>query len=54
MKTKLIKVRIIREANLPRFTFKVGDIWEVRPDKLTKEGFKVGGGFLASDYYEIS
>jgi hypothetical protein len=48
---KRIKVEFIKALQLPRFTIKSGDTWEVRPDRLQKNGFELGGGFvLHSDY----
>jgi len=53
-KTKMAQVVITREITLPRFTFQVGEKWEVRIERISKEGFTVGGGFLPSDYYKAA
>lgn len=53
-KDSLIEVRIVKDAHLPRFTMKKGEIWRVRKIKVTNSGFPLGGGFIESDYYELA
>ena len=50
---KRIKVEFTRTLHLPRFTVKRGDTWEVRVDRLEKSGFKLAGGFVSNDEYEV-
>ena len=50
---KRIVVSFTRNLTLPRFTMKIGDTWEVRVDRLQKDGFTLGGGFINSDDYEV-
>ena len=47
-----IKVEFTRTLHLPRFTVVDGERWEVRPDRLEKEGFKLAGGFVSNDEYK--
>jgi len=49
----MIDVRIIKDAYLPRFTMKKGELWKVRKTKVKRNGFPLGGGFIESSYYEI-
>ena len=48
-----IKVEFTRTLHLPRFTVEDGDPWEVRVDRLEREGFKLAGGFVSNDEYEV-
>ena len=48
-----IKAEFMRTLHLPRFTMKKGDVWEVRVDRLQKEGFSLGGGFVQNDDYKV-
>ena len=50
---KTIKAVFTRDIALPRFSFKKGDHWKVRPDRLEKEGFKLGGGFIYNYEFEV-
>jgi len=49
-----VKVEFTEVVRLPRFTMKKGDIWEVRPDRLEKEGFALGGGFVSNDKFTVA
>lgn len=48
-----IEVILTHDINLPRFSMKKGDKWEVRPDRFEREGFKLGGGFVSNDNFEV-
>jgi len=50
---KYTNVRIVKDAFLPRFKFKPGEVWTVRTEKITSSGFAVGGGFIESHYFEV-
>ena len=50
---KRIKAEFTRTLHLPRFTVNKGDKWEVRVDRLEKEGFKLAGGFVSNDEYKV-
>tara|TARA_R110000851_G_C12780270_1_gene535236 strand:+ start:103 stop:267 length:165 start_codon:yes stop_codon:yes gene_type:complete len=50
---KRIKAEFTRTLYLPRFTMQKGDTWEVRVDRLEKYGFKLAGGFVLNDDYEV-
>tara|TARA_R110000751_G_scaffold73598_1_gene148800 strand:- start:102 stop:290 length:189 start_codon:yes stop_codon:yes gene_type:complete len=47
-----IRVSITRDLDLPRFTLSKGDTWEVRPDKIERDGFCLGGGFIRNSDYK--
>lgn len=47
------RVRFTKDTHLPRFTMKVGKVWEARKDKFTDKGFPCGGGFVEKDRYEV-
>ena len=49
----MIEVRIVKDAYLPRFTMKKGELWTVRKNKVTTLGFPLGGGFIESNCYEV-
>ena len=51
-KEKCVTVQIVADAFLPRFTLRGGDMLDVRPSKITKDGFPVGNGFLPSSSYK--
>lgn len=48
-----IKVALTQSVNLPRFNMEKGDTWEVRPDRLERGGFKLGGGLINNDQFEV-
>jgi len=48
-----IKVSIIRDLALPRFGLNAGDTWEVRPDRFEQKGFKLGGGFIGNNDFNV-
>jgi len=48
-----VKIELIENVHLPRFTMSKGDTWEVRPDRIEKEGFKLGGGFITNNQYAV-
>lgn len=50
---KMLNVRIVKDAHMPRFTMKKGELWRVRKSKVTSTGFPLGGGFIESNYYEV-
>mgnify|MGYP003647881180 CR=1 FL=1 len=50
---KRIKVEFIRTLHLPRFTVNKGMTWEVRVDRLQKEGFSLAGGFITNDEFIV-
>ena len=50
---RMIEVRIVKDARLPRFTMRQGEIWKVRKTKVTDLGFPLGGGFIETNYYEV-
>jgi len=49
----MVTVRFLRDTALPRFTMRAGREWRVRVERLTPEGFTLGGGFVESDRYEV-
>jgi hypothetical protein len=49
----MVEVRIVKDAYLPRFTMKKGELWTVRKNKVTTLGFPLGGGFIESHYFEV-
>lgn len=41
-----------KPVHLPGFSVKKGEAWRIKKDRVGKEGFTLGGGFVsASDYY---
>tara|TARA_R110002124_G_C8787509_1_gene501312 strand:+ start:205 stop:387 length:183 start_codon:yes stop_codon:yes gene_type:complete len=51
---KRIRVELTKALHLPRFAMKVGDIWEVRPDRMKVNGFELGGGFVLHSDYKVN
>jgi len=51
---KRIEVALTQSVKLPRFNMNKGDKWEVRPDRFEREGFKLGGGFINNDQFEVT
>lgn len=49
----MVTVRFLRDTALPRFTMRKGQEWRVRDQRLTNEGFTLGGGFVERDRYEV-
>ncbi len=50
---KRIKVEFVEGVHLPRFKMNKGATWEVRPDRLTINGFALGGGFVKNSDFKI-
>jgi len=50
---RMIKVALAESVILPRFTMRDGDTWELRPDRLTKDGFALGGGFIKNNQFKV-
>lgn len=50
---KRIIVRFTRDVRLPRFNKPKNSQWQVRVDRLQKDGFTLGGGFIHNDDYEV-
>ena len=53
MSRNLIRVVFLEDVHTPRFTMKSGEEWMVRKDKVTGEGFPIGGGFCKSGQYLV-
>ena len=51
--TRRIKVEFTKNIHLPRFNMAKGDKWEVRVDRMQKEGFSLGGGFVENNEYKV-
>ena len=51
---KRIRVEFTKALHLPRFTMKIGDFWEVRPDRIKRDGFGLGGGFVLHSDYKVN
>lgn len=49
-----IKVEFVEGVYLPRFEMNKGATWEVRPDRIQKNGFSLGGGFIKSDQFKVT
>jgi len=49
-----INIEFTKDVILPRFKMKKGDAWEVRPDRLEKTGFALGGGFVSNDQFKVT
>ncbi len=49
-----VKVVITESLSLPRFSVEEGFEWEVRPDRLTKDGFTLGGGFVKNSQFKVN
>tara|TARA_R100001594_G_scaffold82211_1_gene116682 strand:+ start:505 stop:675 length:171 start_codon:yes stop_codon:yes gene_type:complete len=49
----MVTVRFLRDTALPRFTMRKGQEWRIRAERLTFEGFALGGGFVEWDRYEV-
>jgi hypothetical protein len=54
MRCDFIEVRIVKDAHMPRFTMRIGEVWTVRKIKVTELGFPLGGGFIEANYYEVA
>jgi hypothetical protein len=54
MMIRRVKAEFTRTLHLPRFTVNKGDKWEVRVDRLQKDGFTLGGGFILNDDYKVN
>ena len=52
-KMKMTWVVFIKDTYLPRFVMKKGDKWHVRTERLTENGFTLGGGFVESERYRL-
>ena len=50
---KMVWVVFIKDTHLPRFVMKKGQRWRVRAERLTGDGFSLGGGFVESERYRI-
>lgn len=50
---KMIKVVLCRDLHLPRFTMVKGSSWDVRPDRMQKKGFTLGGGMVYMDDFNV-
>lgn len=50
---KRILVSFTRDLTLPRFPISKGETWEVRVDRIEREGFKLGGGFVSNSDYKV-
>lgn len=50
---KRIKAELKRTLHLPRFSLSKGEVWEVRVDRLQKDGFSLGGGFVCNEDYKV-
>ena len=50
---RCIKVEILKDLYLPRFRALKGFLWSVRPDRLEKEGFTLGGGFVQNNEFKV-
>ena len=50
---KRIKVEFTRTLHLPRFSVMKGEAWEVRVDRLQKDGFNLSGGFVSNDEFKV-
>ena len=50
---KRIKVEFTRTLHLPRFSVKEKETWEVRVDRLKKNGFSLSGGFISNDEFKV-
>jgi hypothetical protein len=53
MKNKYITVEFTRELTLPRFTVKKGGTWKLRAERLSDEGFTLGGGFVYTTDFKL-
>jgi hypothetical protein len=49
-----IKVEFVEGVYLPRFKINKGAAWEVRPDRIERGGFSLGGGFIKSNQYKVT
>lgn len=53
MRSIMATVIFTRIVHLPRFVMQKGEQWRVRVERLTDEGFNLGGGFVSNDNYCI-
>jgi hypothetical protein len=51
---KRIRVEFTKALPLPRFAMKIGNTWEVRPDRMKIDGFELGGGFVLHSDYKVN
>jgi len=53
MIVKFIEVEITDGLTLPRFSVEAGFKWDLRPDRVTAEGFILGSGFVKTHQYKV-
>lgn len=50
---KMVTVQFTEQIILPRFTVQPGELWNKRRDRVTQEGFDIGGGRAKPGTYKI-
>ena len=52
-RTFMVRVRLLRDVHLPRFTFKKGQVWEKRSTGFNSMGFHAGGGLVRNEDFVV-
>jgi hypothetical protein len=49
----LVRIIFTETVYLPRFKMELGSVWMKRKDRITEEGFPLGGGFVYKGQYRV-